>query len=507
MKKLLLYNVLFTLLLLTSCKDDDEDNFIDFSVAFTTETSSLLDIDTNKEISLTYSRAATEAGAITINYTLDNVVYGEDFTTTPSGENGTITLPVTVGDLNSKITFTKLKDAIEGTTKTVTFTINSFDQTEWVKGKTASSLLSFTPTASIGGVIDIALGGPTEPNQVYLDLSTGQQKVVKRDTWEIGLYNGAENAVFLNSALRVSAAELKGITDLNAITKETVLTSPLTLFSSGNSVEITTVEELLEGLPVTYAQYSNADKGYVFLDSKDGQLDGTAFSTISTTAEDNNVYIVGMGYEIPVSDTPTDDGSIKTSGEYNGFLKVRILTDGNSYTIQYAELDATTFNEVTINKDSSKLVTAINLTTGVAVDVQPATENWDINFTGVFSTYSRGSGVTYSDYSLHNTLGNVSLYQQTLYTIDRDTKERTDYPIPSYTDFTASDVDESLLVSNDHSIIGSGWRNAFSSPPSVRDDRYFVLKDAAGNFYKIKFTAVLNSEGQRGYPQFIYEKL
>ncbi|WP_298478510.1 HmuY family protein [uncultured Maribacter sp.] len=511
MKKVLVYNIVLAMLLLSSCSDNDKTDFIDFSIAFTAETSSLLDLDTDKEITLTYSRAATETGTITINYSLDNATYGEDFTTTPSGVNGTITIPVAVGDLNSKIIFTKLKDAIEGTTKAVTFKITSFDQTEWVKGSIASSLLSFTPTAATSGVIDVLLGGPNEPNQVYIDLSTGQQKAVQRDTWEIGLYNGAENRVFLNSALLVSAAELEGITDLNTVTKGTVLTKALTLNSinpdfSPKQVTVTTVEELIEGLPLGYGQYSNHAEGYVFTDLQSGEINGTAFSAISTTAEENNVYIVGLGNAIS-TETP-DSGSISTSGDHNGFMKVRVLTDGSSYTIQYATLDANTFSEITVNKDATKIVSAVSLSDSKEVDVQPATENWDINFTGVFSVNtSNGFGFVYSDYVLHNTLGNVSLYQQTLYTVDRDTKERTDYPIPSYADFTASDVDQSLLVNDDHSVIGSGWRNAFSSPPSVKDDRYFVLKDAAGNFYKIKFTALLSSEGERGNPQFIYEKL
>jgi len=516
MKKLLLYNVLVTLLLLTSCKDDDKDEFIDFSVAFTSETNSLLETDVDKEITLTYSRAATEAGAITINYSLDNAVYGEDFTTNPSGANGSIIIPVALGDISTVITFTKLKDAIEGTTKTVTFTVDSFDQKAWVEGSTVSSVLSFTPTAAKGGVIDVLLGGPNEPNQVYIDLSTGQQKVAKRDTWEIGLYNGSENRVFLNSALLVSAAELKGITDINTVSTETILTSPLNLFTINSAYDpiveltITTVEELIAGLPLGYDQYSNRAEGEVYTDLSNGQLEGTAFSTISTTDENNNVYIVSLGNAIPTE--AADPGSIKTTGDHRGFMKVRILTDGTSYTIQYAALDATTFSEITVNKDASKILTAVSLSTGAEVDIQPAAENWDINFTGVFSTYdpfaegNGGFGIALTDYAVHNTLGNVSLYQQTLYTIDGD-GVRTDNGVPSYADFTASDVDEASLISDDHSTIGSGWRNAFSNPPSVKDDRYFVLKDADSNFYKIKFTAVLNSEGERGYPQFIYEKL
>jgi len=401
---------------------------------------------------------------------------------------------------------------VEGTTKNVTFTLGSFDQADWVSGATTSSLMSFTPTASQGGVIDVLLGGPTEPNQAYIDLSTGQQIAVARDTWEIAVYNGAENTVFLNSALLVSAAELEGITDINSVTTETLLTSPVTLNTLDNTlrnnveVAVATVEELIEGLPVSYPQYGNLEKGPIFTDSQDGQVDGTAFSTISTTEEENNVFIVSLGNDVPTG--LDDDQTLNTTGDHRGFMKVRVLTDGSSYTIQYAALDAVEYSEITVNKDGSKVLSAVSLTTGAEVAVQPAIENWDINFTGVFSYYGfQGvyGGLTFSDYALHNTLGDVSLYQVTLYETSRD-GVRTDFDVPSYADFVAADVDESLLVTDNRAVIGSGWRNVFGSV-GVKDDRYYVLKDAAGNFYKSNCTAVLSADGERGNPQFVYEKL
>ena len=515
MKKLFFIYLVSTLFLFVSCSDDDKERLIDFAVTFNTETSSLSEFEEAKNIAINYSRAATEAGSITIDYSVDNAIYGEDFITSPSGENGFITLPVATGDLGTNITFTKLKDAIEGTTKNVTFTLGGFDQADWISGSTTSSLMSFTPTASQGGVIDVLLGGGNEPNQAYIDLSTGQQIAVARDTWEIAVYNGAENTVFLNASLLVSAAELKGITDINSVTTETVLTSPLllnTLDANFVQVEVTvnTVEELLEGLPLSYPQYGNIEEGPIFTDSQEGQVDGTAFSTISTTDEENNVFIVSLGSAIPT--VKPNEGSISTTGDHRGFMKVRVLTNGNSYTIQYAALGASEFSEITVNKDATNIQSAVSLTTGAEVEVQPATQNWDINFTGVFSYYGFQvvyGGLAFSDYELHNTLGDVSLYQVTLYETDRE-GTRTDFDVPSYADFAAADIDESLLVTDNRAVIGSGWRRIDffgGSPPSVRDDRYYILRDAAGNFYKINFTAVLSADGERGNPQFVYEKL
>src|SRR5690606_27511037 len=109
-----------------------------------------------------------------------------------------------------------------------------------------------------------------------------------------------------------------------------------------------------------------------------------------------------------------------------------------------------------------------------------------------------GYGFVYSDYALHNTLGNVGLYKVTL-----------SDGIPTYANFKRADVDESALSYTDRAILGSDWRSVDINTGTtvVKDDRYFILKDADGNFYKIKFTAATNNEGVRGYPQIIYERL
>lgn len=360
-----------------------------------------------------------------------------------------------------------------------------------------------TKTVVTSSVIDLLTGGSTEPNQCYIDLSTGNQTAVRRDSWEIAVYNGAENKVFLNSSLLVSAAELNGVTDLLAVTENTTLVEELTLNSYGAPTTVTTIAELITNLPVSYAQYSNLDNDIVFTDSKEGDISGTAFSDISTTASENNVYILSLGNEIPTD--AAEAGSINTTGDHRGFLKVRILIDGSNYTIRYAALNETvSYSELTITKDESKTLSAISLTNDTEVDVEPKTTEWDINFSGVFSYNSGGYGVTYSDYGLHNTLGNVGMYQVTIYEVDSD-GITTSFDVPTYTDFSIDDVDDSAFVYDDRTLIGSGWRDY--SLGIAKDDRYFVLKDNDGNMYKLRFTALLNSGGERGYSQFEYTKI
>lgn len=506
MKKPILYVVMAGFLALSSCSSDDDGTaLIDFSVTFSTGTISLSEEDASKEVVLTFSRPASESGIITVSFTGADADYGVDFITDPVATSGSIALPVEVGDTGATFTFNKLTDPIEGTTKSVSFTLNGFSNATWVNGTTATAVVSFTPIPASSGTIDVEMGGPNEPNMVFIDLSSGQQSTARRDTWEIGLYNGTENRVFLNSSLLVSAAEITGETDINTVNTSTVLAEPLELNSLNittfelEEVTVTTVEELLVGLPVSYTQYGNTEAGISFTDNAEGALEGTAFAEISTTAEENFVYIVGLGAEIPT--TSPDPGAIATTGEHRGFMKVRVLSDGNGYTIQYAELDATTYNEVTIAKDPTKNLTPFSLVNGAAAAAEPATEAWDIQFPSVFSYYGPFSGttagVTFSDYAVHNTLGDVGLYRVVIAD-----------GVPSYSEFNMTNVDESLLDYDNRGIIGSDWRvSGFSGPPTVKDDRYYVLKDASGNYYKLRFTAVLSPEGTRGYPQFVYEKL
>src|SRR5690554_5761283 len=111
--------------------------------------------------------------------------------------------------------------------------------------------------------IDIPSGGSTQPNQVYIDLSTEETTVVRRDAWELGFYTGNQNRVVLNSAILVSAAELVGYTDIDAVTEESVLDEPLEVQSLDISnfqaydLTVTTVGDLIKGLPLDYGMYGN----------------------------------------------------------------------------------------------------------------------------------------------------------------------------------------------------------------------------------------------------------
>ncbi len=498
--KRLLFSVIFLVnsIILNSCNEDGVVRV--FEAAFATKEAGIANKDETSTVLISFSTPTV--GEITLGFDVSEVgvSYGEDYSTDPAISDNVLNLTVPAGSESASFTVERLVE-FTSTGNEVTFTFSSIsgdEEDSQIVGEPVFRL-SFDEVISKGGVINLETGGSTQPNQCYIDLSTFSQKPVRRDTWELAFYSGIENRVFLNAALTVSAAELAESTDIDKVTSTTEFATPLVLGPSSEPVTVTTVAELMEGSPVSYSQYGN------FCDSQDGGLEGTAFSEISATDSDNKVYLVSLGKEIPTEEAKK--GSINTTGDHRGFYKVRVLMDADSYLVQYADIDATTHKQVRIAKNHLYNHVFLSLTSGQEVDVEPAKENWDINMSGVFSYHgSYGDqtyGLTYSDYGIHNTLGKVGMYMLTNdHEKDSETvKGKTDI---TYEQFKRSNVAENDLDLDNRSIITSGWR---SIKLGQYDHIYFIVKDSAGNYYKLKFTRLFSENGERGYSQFKYELL
>jgi hypothetical protein len=75
----------------------------------------------------------------------------------------------------------------------------------------------------------------------------------------------------------------------------------------------------------------------------------------------------------------------------------------------------------------------------------------------------------------------------------------------TYEDFALTNVNNDNFIADQRGI-GSDWRNVFNGG-SIKDDRFFVLKDADGNLYKIRFNTLTDDSGIRGNPKFEYSLL
>ena len=87
-----------------------------------------------------------------------------------------------------------------------------------------------------------------------------------------------------------------------------------------------------------------------YIDDVTGDLMDTAIGEISENNSENPVYLINLGVEVP-NNNP-DTGSVDVDGDPRGYIKIRVLREGNNYVLQYANLDDNTHEEVTITKTS-----------------------------------------------------------------------------------------------------------------------------------------------------------
>ncbi|MEN2415006.1 HmuY family protein [Flavobacterium mesophilum] len=333
---------------------------------------------------------------------------------------------------------------------------------------------------TVGATLKPAIGGANQPNQVYLDLSAADSKSVSRTAWDFGFSSGSDFRVIINGSVKMAVKKLatSDITLTQVIDANVAVGGGTTLSNNG------------------------------FVDNPTGVLAGagagigTAIAEISATDADNKVYLVNLG--LAVSTTQPAVGSVSVDGEARGWKKVRILRSGNGYKIQYADLASATFTEKTISKDAAYNFSFFSLTTGSTVSVEPEKTKWDLNFT-TFTNYIPSEDANknpievtygYSDFITTNSKGGTQAYQ-VLVSAGK-----------SYADFTKADVVETnfAVSTTDQRVIGSNWRSGGgpTSLPSIRTDRFYVVKDAAGNYYKIKFLSLTNDAGVRGNSVFEY---
>jgi len=466
------YLVLFSLVIIffTACNKDDDStaNDSEFVVAFKNPSTAFAETDNEKEIDLVFSNEAPQDGILVITYTETNLSYGEDYSTTPSAQSEIIEIPIAMGTLQTSFSLERLNSnpAQNEPDKSIEFSITEVNIPNGFTQGNTTNLVSFSDTASLGGSISPNLGGPNEGNQVYLDLSTQQETVVSRDKWDLAFYNGDQFRVKLNSSLFMMAAPLE-TTNIDVVTEADVAS--------------------LQSQMAFLVQGSNE-----FVDAPSGNLNETVIEEISINLEENKVYLIKMGNEIGI-DTP-ETGSVAVAGADRGWKKIRIVQESGAYKLLYADLDATTHQQITIAKDNSHDFNYFSMVNENVVDVAPTKGKWDLNFT-VFTEVldlpeGGESAYGFSDYVATNTLSNTRAYQVMTEDI-------------AYQDFTSSNIDNSLYEI-DQRVIGANWRDVFNG---LFNERFYIIQDTDGNTYKLKFTSMVNENGVRGYPKFEYQIL
>ncbi|MBL0738962.1 HmuY family protein [Flavobacterium sp. GN10] len=467
MKKNFILILSFVLLAIGACSSDDEvaqANVVAFAA-----TSVNLSAETTP-IEIKFASPTASAGSLTLSYTETAVANGTDYNTTPAIAASKVIVPFEKNVSSVTFTFKKLKEAIEGEVKNVVFTISSATINA-VISENKSIQVNFNETASLGTSLSPEVGGPMEPNQVYIDLSSGKMTSALRNSWDLGFYSGSEFRVVLNSSVKMAAKKLETSNiDEVQVADETMIISQGTGFSSQ-------------------------------VDDSAGDITKTAIAEVSATDSENKVYLVYLGNK-PADVAPVLGKEGAVGGATRGWKKIRVLKSGNDYKIQYANIDATTHQEVVVAKNSAYNFTFFSLLDNKTVSVEPQKAQWDLNFTTFVNVIPyAGSTVPYfyPDYVVNNVKGGAQTYQVLV------------TATTTYENFTLANV-ETAKFTADQRNIGSNWRGTSATGPNgdiitqfvLKTDRFFVVKDPAGNVYKMKFTGGAKADLERGHPSFQY---
>lgn len=325
-----------------------------------------------------------------------------------------------------------------------------------------------------GAIVTPNVGGSNQPNQVFIDLSTEIQSAIGRDTWDLGFYSGSEFRVVLNNSASTLARSIDK-NDLNEVTAADTA-------GFGAQLDIDAIFGSLFGPPPPWLSEAAS-----WTDHPSGDLSQTAITEVSTNAGDNLVYIVNRG--------KNPDGSQR------GWMKIRVIRNGSGYTLQHAAINATSFEEISITKDESFDFVHVDFDNGTTT-VVPEKANWDFAFT-VFTNLLPIDATTSIPYAFKDyILVNGSRVEVAKVDIMAEV---------TYEDFAIGSIG-ALDFSTEVISIGSGWRTV-AQPGSgqetgVKADIFYVIKDTADNYYKLRFTRLVDPvSGERGNPQFQYDLL
>ena len=458
MKRLLnvwLVLALINTLFLLGCKEDEvalPDNLAQFE-----STEQGMDA-TNSEatIKVQLSRAVDVATTVTVQVTSTGMTYGTEFATVPAAVSNVVSLSVPVGSSEASFKITKTSGIFLSGAETLKFKIAGVTSPVLI-GTNAELTVKFTAIVSTGTNLKLngGTGGSSAINSVFVDFSNNNQVAVARAAWDLGFYTGSNFVVKINNTTAATAL---------ATTK-----SDITQVSAADTVG----KNLTLGFEPTH---------FALIDDITGDIANTVIAAVSATDADNKVYIINRG---------TGGSTAKTD-----LMKIRVLRNtSGGYTLQYAGLTETAFKTLTIAKDASYNFSYVSFATGTPVSVEPAKDRWDIAWTGAVYKTNLSATVEvpyyFSDQVFINHLAGVQAAEVLTSTVSYDT-------------FGESNL-STITFNGNRSVIGSNWR-ATTGTIGVKTDRFYVVKDAAGNVYKLKFLNFTSADGgERGYPNIEYK--
>lgn len=452
---------LVVLLVFTSCRKREGLSLPDNYVVFETNEQGITASESSMQVKVKLSRGTETEIPVTINLSSQNAVYGVDYTTTPAAVNGALTVQVPTGNNEASFTVNKIAGTLYDGDEKIVFNLYSSGAPVLI-GVTRTLTLNFAELVATNSSYVVNGGGASFPNNVFIDLSANRQTPILRTNWDLGFYTAAGSDSFyaiLNSSTAMMAKKINK-NDLNAVT-------------AADTVGLS--------LDVAYSAFAPTPSQMAYIDYPNGDITRTAIGLIATNPSDNNVIIVNRG------------SGVGTPAPARGWKKIRILRNSSGgYTLQHADIAATTYTSIDIPKDDAYFFKYISFENGI-VNVTPQKKKWDIGWSYFGSTTNFGGGeVPYMFQDI--VIQNRNVYVSKVLTSLKD-----------FASFSEANLTDGTITTwnNSQISIGSDWRRTTPSPAQTWNDRYYIIKDGDGNYYKLRFTA-LTENGVRGFPAIEY---
>jgi hypothetical protein len=449
-----------TAIIFSAC-DKDDPPLADNQVQFEAAEQGLATDETSKDITVKLSRNTDIAIPITIELKETGVVYGTQYTTTPAANAGVISLTIPAGSNSVKFTINKKADILLNGDESIEFLIKN---AATPVGQTTKIKLSFSSIVSGGTEMTLngGDGGPSAVNSVYVDLSNNTQLSIDRKSYDLLFASGADFRVLLNNTAGWAVVKTNK-TDINTVGEADINAAQMQIGYGFGSLSM--------------------------IDDVEGDITKNAMGEVAATEAENKVFVINTA------------GPTFTPPAVTGFKKIRVLRNANGgYTLQHADLSATTFTSVDIAKDSKFNFSFFSFANGIK-SVEPPKDRWDFVWGwSWYKTVDAGKDIpyAYSDLVFTNNMNGVQVAEVMTATV-------------SYDNFNETHI-AAQTFNNKRDAIGSKWRattTGVNQPPiGVLGDRFYVIKDVAGNVYKLRWNSFHSAGadgGKRGYPELEFK--
>lgn len=208
-------------------------------------------------------------------------------------------------------------------------------------------------------------------------------------------------------------------------------------------------------------------------DSPTGNLDSTA---IGNWENDNKVYIIDRGFN--------------ENGQHLGFKKLKIVSFNNqTFTFSVADLNDSQGQTFQVLQDTNYNFIGFSFQDNQIKIIEPPKTEWDIVFTQYTERLSQPYLVLGCLLNRYNTYATV-------------TKQVTFESLNYNTALNYS-------LSSNINIIGYNWKeyDFNSSSYIVFSNFTYIIRDSENYYYKLRFIDFYNSNGEKGYPTFEFQRL